>query len=132
MLKNGVPEVLVSDNAAEFHDTTLCQQLKKIVFLPYKTSLYNCQSYEAVKMGLKAYSTSRGLLSVYLSRMLLSYTTIPHKGKSRSPSEMMASQLRFPLTMSFKVNHLYGIVRNLIQSQNQHPSSLNLGKALPP
>ena len=38
--------------------------------------------------------------------MLLSYRTIPHAGKSRSPSEMMGRQLRslscLYLTMSFE------------------------------
>ena len=53
-------------------------------------------------MGLKAYSPDKGLLSRYLGRMLLSYRTLSHAGKSRSPSEMMGRQLRSPLTMSFE------------------------------
>nr|XP_047142341.1 uncharacterized protein K02A2.6-like [Hydra vulgaris] len=107
--RNGVPEVLVSDNAAEFHDTTLHQWLKKVGCVPYKTPPYHPQSngaaeriVETVKMGLRAYSPDKGLLCGYLSRMLLSYRTIPHAGRSRSPSEMMGRQLRSPLTMSFE------------------------------
>ena len=57
---------------------------------------------ETVKMGLKAYSPDKGSLCGYLSRMLLSYRTLPHAGRSRSPSEMMGRQLRSPLTMSFE------------------------------
>ncbi|XP_065678959.1 uncharacterized protein LOC136093693 [Hydra vulgaris] len=57
---------------------------------------------ETVKMGLRAYSPDKGLLYGYLSRMYLSYRTIPHAGRSRSPSEMMGRQLRSPLTMSFE------------------------------
>ncbi|XP_012562604.1 uncharacterized protein LOC105847529 [Hydra vulgaris] len=108
-LENGVPEVLVSDNVAEFHDTALCQWLKKIGYLPYKTPPYHPQSnglagrmVGTVKMGMKAYSTDKGILIAYLNRILLSYKTIPHAGKSRSPSEMMGRQLRSPLTMSFE------------------------------
>nr|XP_047146105.1 uncharacterized protein K02A2.6-like [Hydra vulgaris] len=107
--RNGVPEVLVSDNAAEFHDTTLHQWLKKVGCVPYKTPPYHPQSngaaermVETVKMGLRAYSPDKGLLCGYLSRMLLTYRTIPHAGRSRSPSEMIGRQLRSPLTTSFE------------------------------
>nr|XP_047132676.1 uncharacterized protein K02A2.6-like [Hydra vulgaris] len=72
--RNGVPEVLVSDNAAEFHDTTLHQWLKKIGCVPYKTPPYHPQPsgaaermVETVKMGLRAYSPDKGLLCGYLS-----------------------------------------------------------------
>ena len=57
---------------------------------------------KTIKMGLKAYSPDKDLLSGYLSRMLLNYRKIPHAGKSRSPSEMMERQLRSPLTLSFE------------------------------
>nr|XP_047129472.1 uncharacterized protein K02A2.6-like [Hydra vulgaris] len=107
--RNEVLEVLVSENAAEFHDTTLHQWLKKIGCVPYKTPPYYLQSngaaermVETVKMGLRAYSPDKGLLCGYLSRMLLSYRTISHAGRSRSLSEMMGRQLRSPLTMSFE------------------------------
>ena len=102
--KNGVPEVLVSDNAVEFHDTTLCQWLKKIGYLPYHPQSNEAaeRMVKTIRMGLKAYSPDKGLLSGYLSRILLSNRTIPHAGKSRSPSEMMGSQLRSSLTMSFE------------------------------
>ena len=128
--RNGVPDVLVSDNAAEFHDTNLCQWLKKIGYLPYKTPPYHPPPYhpqsngaaermvKTIKMGLKAYSPDKGLLSGFLSRMLLSYRTIPHAGKSRSPSEMMGRQP-------------YGIAKDQIQNHNQQPSSLKLVKTLP-
>ena len=62
--RNGVLEVLVSDNAAEFHDTNLCKWMKKIGCLPYKTPPYHPQPNGAaermvktIKMGLKAYSS---------------------------------------------------------------------------
>ena len=136
--RNGVPDVLVSDNASEFHDTNLWQWLKEIGCLPCKTPPYHPQSNGAaermvktIKMGLKAYSPDKGLLSGYLSRMLLSYRTIPHAGKSRSPSEMMGRQLRSPLTMSFESGSPLWIAEDQIQNQNQQPSSLKLVKTLP-
>ena len=64
--RNGVPEVLVSDNAAEFHDTTLCQWVKKIGCLSHHI-IYHLQpngaaerKVKSIKIGLKAYSLDKG------------------------------------------------------------------------
>jgi len=106
--RNGVPQVLVSDNAKEFHDETLCNWLKRIGCKTLKTPPYHPQSnglaermVATVKLGLKAYSPNLGTIDAYLSRMLLSYRSIPHGGRTSSPSAMMGRQIRSPMTMSF-------------------------------
>ena len=55
-----------------------------------------------VKMGLKAYISGCTSIKSYLSRLLLSYRSIPHAGKTQSPSALMGRQIRAPITMSFE------------------------------
>ena len=64
--RDGVPEQLVSDNAPEFHDETLCSWLNRIGCKPVKTLPHHHQSNGAaermvstIKMGLKAFITGR-------------------------------------------------------------------------
>ena len=109
--RNGVPKTLVSDNAAEFSDSSLIQWLEKIGCRPLKTPPYNPTSnglaermVQTVKLGLKAFNAESVDFDSYLARLLLSYRTVPHAGRQRSPSALMGRQLRSPLTMSFEVN----------------------------
>ena len=106
--RNGVPRVLVSDNAAEFSDRDLGQWLLRIGCHPMKTPPYHPQSnglaermVQTVKRGLRAFNKSAGSFASYLARLLLSYRTIPHAGRSDSPSALMGRQLRSPLSMAF-------------------------------
>jgi len=106
--RNGVPETIVSDNAAEFCDSDFCKWLRNIGCKPLKTPPNHPQSngiaekmVGTVKMGLKAYNSNRCSLDGYLHRMLLSYRTIPHAGRHKSPSELMGRQIRAPLTFSY-------------------------------
>ena len=103
-----MPQLLVSDNAPEFHDDMLCTWLHRIGCKPPKTPLYHPQSngptermVSTVKMGLKAFIKGRSSFESCLSRLLFSYRSIPHAGKTVSPSAMMGRQIRSPITMSF-------------------------------
>ena len=106
--RNGVPKTIVTDNAPEFCDDTLCLWLKQVGCVPYKTPPYHPQSngiaermVQTVKMGLKAFSSFQENIEAYLPRLLLSYRSIPHAGRKQSPSELMGRQIRAPITMSF-------------------------------
>ena len=59
---------------------------------------------QTVKKGLKAYAPSKGPFDAYLSRLLLSYRSIPHAACTESPSALMGHQIRSPLTMSFCID----------------------------
>jgi len=107
--RNGVPHTLVSDNAREFLDESLCSWLKRIGCNPLKTPPYHPQSnglaermVSTVKLGLKAFSPSLGSVDAYLARMLLSYRSIPHGDRNASPSALMGRQIRSPITLSFQ------------------------------
>ena len=109
--RNGVPKTLVSDNAPEFCDDNLCSWLRKIGCKPYKTPPYHPQSngiaermVRTVKLGLKAFDPSRETIEVFLPKLLMSYRSIPHADRARSPSAMMGRQIRSPITMSFSTN----------------------------
>ena len=107
--RNGVPNVLVSDNAAEFHDRELCEWLQQIGCRPLKTPPYHPESngaaermVQTVKRGIRAFDKTRSSFCAYLAKLLLSYRTIPHAGRSGSPSALMGRQLRSPLTTKFE------------------------------
>ena len=109
--RNGVPRVLVSDNAAEFADQNLCQWLLHIGCQPMKTPPYHPQSnglaermVQTVKRGLRVFNKSSGSFLSYLARLLLSYRTIPHAGCTRSPSVLMGRQLHSPLMTAFSID----------------------------
>jgi len=107
--RNGVPHTLVSDNAREFVDESLCTWLRRIGCTPLKTPPYHPQSngiaermVGTVKLGLKAFSPNLGTVDSYLNRMLLSYRSIPHGNRQTSPSALMGRQIRSPITLSFQ------------------------------
>ena len=110
-LRNGVPKTLVSDNAPEFCEKDLCSWLRKIGCKPYKTPPYHPQSngiaermVRTVKLGLKAFDPSRETIEEFLPKLLMSYRSIPHANRTRSPSALMGRQIRSPITMSFSTN----------------------------
>ena len=43
-------------------------------------------------------------IEIFLTRLLLSYCTIPHAGRQESPSALMGRQIRALLTMSYSIN----------------------------
>ena len=109
--RNGVPKTLVSNNAPEFCEKVLCAWLTKIGCKPYKTPPYHPQSngiaermVRTVKLGLKAFDPSRETLEEFLPKLLMSYRSIPHANRTRSPSALMGRQIRSPITMSFSTN----------------------------
>ena len=109
--RNGVPRVLVSDNAAEFADQDLCGWLLRIGCRPVKTPPYHPQSnglaermVQTVKRGLKAFTGNGSTFVSYLSRLLLSYRSVPHAGRPQSPSALMGRQLRSPMTTVFSTD----------------------------
>ncbi|PAA86570.1 hypothetical protein BOX15_Mlig030946g1 [Macrostomum lignano] len=103
--RNGVPEVLVSDNAAEFHDAKLTGWLERIGCCPIKTPPLHPQSNgiaERMVQSIKKASLGwdrRETYESFLARLLLNYRCIPHAGRPHSPSELMGRQLRNPITM---------------------------------
>jgi hypothetical protein len=106
--RNGVPNVLVSDNAAEFGDEKLKAWLDKVGCKQIKTPPYHPASngiaermVQTIKRGVKAYTSHCGSFDSYLAKLLLSYRAIPHADRSQSPSFLMGRQIRSPLTMSF-------------------------------
>ena len=117
--RNGVPKTLVSDNAPEFCEKDLCSWLTKIGCKPYKTPPYHPQSngiaermVRTVKLGLKAFDPSRETLEEFLPKLLMSYRSIPHANRTRSPSALMGRQIRSPITMSFSTNQTMWYRRN--------------------
>ena len=109
--RNGVPRCLVSDNAAEFSDTELCDWLRHIGCKAIKMPPYHPESngiaeqmVQTVKHGLRAFSIGRSSFDAFLSRLLLSYRTIPHAGRGQSPSAMMGRQLWSLLTSAFETD----------------------------
>ena len=50
------------------------------------------------------FSAKRKKRKVFLSKLLLSYRTIPHAGRLESPSALMGRQIRALLTMSYSTN----------------------------
>ena len=106
--RNGVPMALVSDNAAEFSDRILIEWLENIGCRPVKTPPYHPQSngiaermVRTIKCGVKAFNKRPEDFNAYLSRLLLSYRTIPHGNRAMSPSALMGRQIRAPLTNAF-------------------------------
>jgi len=82
--------------------------LQKIGCTVLKTPPYHPQSnglaermVATVKLGLKAYAPHLGTIDAFLTRMLLSYRSIPHGDRNESPSALMGRQIRSPITMSF-------------------------------
>ena len=109
--RNGVPRVLVSDNAAEFTDQKLDEWLTRIGCRSIKIPPYHPQSngiaermVQTVKRGLKAYKRDGTTFESYLARLLLSYRSIPHAGRNKSPSALMGRQIRSPMTTAFSTN----------------------------
>ena len=100
--RNGMPKTLVSDNAPEFCDEDLNLWLEKIGCKLYRTLPYHPQlnglaerMVQTVKMALKACSQQKEKrIVVFLSRLLLSYHTIPHGGILESPSALMGRQIK--------------------------------------
>ncbi|PAA93146.1 hypothetical protein BOX15_Mlig023152g1 [Macrostomum lignano] len=103
--RNGVPHVLVSDNAAEFHDANLIAWLERIGCRAIKTPPRHPQSnglaermVQSIKRASAAWDQSESYES-FLSRVLLNYRCVPHAGRQQSPSQLMGRQLRNPITM---------------------------------
>ena len=106
--RNGVPHTLVSDNAAEFADKGLCAWLQRIGCRPIKTPPHHPQSnglaermVQTIKHGLKAFNKNTSNFGSYLARLLLSYRSIPHAGRTSSPSALMGRQIRSPMITAF-------------------------------
>jgi hypothetical protein len=59
---------------------------------------------QTIKRGLKAYMKMRSSFSAYLTRLMLSYRSIPHANRGESPSALMGRQLRSPLTTAFETD----------------------------
>ena len=78
--RNGVPKIIVMDNALEFCDENLVLWLRKIGCMPYKTPPYHPQSngiaermVQTVKIGLKAFSSFNQNIEAYIPNLLLSF-----------------------------------------------------------
>ena len=133
--RNGMPKTLVSNNAPEFCDEDFNLWLKKRGWKPYKTPAYHPQSnglvermVQTVKMGQKACFQQKEKIEVFLTRLLLSYHTIPHAGRLESPSALMGRQIRAPLTMSYSPNEKVWYKKN--KESNPEVENLSCKKAI--
>lgn len=104
--RNGIPNVLVSDNAAEFCDSDLIQWLERIGCRTLKTPPMHPQSngiaermVQSIKKTSKAWKPGGESYDSFLSRLLLNYRCLPHAGRIQSPAQLMGRQLRNPISM---------------------------------
>ena len=104
--RNGVPHVLVSDNAAEFCDAGFMSWLQRIGCRSLKTPPRHPQSngiaermVQSIKKASMAWNPASEGYDSFLFRLLLNYRCIPHAGRTQSPAQMMGRQLRNPVTM---------------------------------
>ena len=106
--RNGVPETLVSDNAAEFRAEKLTSWLKQIGCKPMNSPPYNPSSngqaerfVRTLKDALKMWNRVVPF-QPFLQKVLLTFRTAkPSGGRPYSPDMMMWNRrLRHPLTMS--------------------------------
>ncbi len=101
----GVPNTLVSDNAAEFGDEELLDWLNKIGCLAVKTPPMHPQSnglaermVQTFKKAVIMWEKGKETFNTFMARFLLNYRSIPHFGRSQSPSQLMGRQIRSPIT----------------------------------
>ena len=95
----GVPHTLVSDNAAEFGDGELMDWLNKIGCLAVKTPPKHPQSnglaermVQTIKKAVTMWEKGRETFNTFMARFLINFRSIPHVGKSQSPSQLMSRQ----------------------------------------
>ncbi|PAA85528.1 hypothetical protein BOX15_Mlig018181g1 [Macrostomum lignano] len=103
--RNGVPRILVSDNAAEFHDEGLVSWLSRIGCRAVKTPPYHPQSnglaermVQTIKVAPAGWDQQESY-DAFLARILLNYRCVPHAGREFSPAQLMGRQLRNSITM---------------------------------
>ena len=87
--------------------------------IPYKTPPYHPQAngiaermVQTVKMGLNAFSPFNQNIEAYIPNLLLSYRTVPHADRKQSPSALIGTQIRAPITMSFATEEKVWYKRN--------------------
>ena len=109
--RNGVPETLVSDNAAEFKADKLIRWLRQIGCKPMNSPPYNPSSngqaerfVRTLKDALKTWNRAIPF-QPFLQKLLLTFRTAkPSGGRPNSPDLMMWNRrLRHPLTMPEEV-----------------------------
>ena len=105
----GVPNTLVSDNAAEFCDDSLIKWLLHVGCKPVKTPPYHPSSnglaermVRTIKDALRGSGQSVDF-DAFLQRLLLNYRVTPHGDRTKSPDELMGRKLRNPLTCNFNI-----------------------------
>lgn len=103
----GVPNYVVSDNAAEFCSNEFYEWLKKIGCTPIKAPPYHPQSngtaermVRSIKTILNTWRKELGPFKSYLQKALMQYRAIPHGERSTSASQLMGRQLRVPILYS--------------------------------
>lgn len=100
----------MSDNASEVAKESLCTWLtwtwmSAIQNTPIPSSIKNCgEDGPDYKSWIEGILSRELHLESYLPRLLISYRTIPHAGKTQSPSTLMGKWIRTPLTMSYLTN----------------------------
>ena len=90
--RNGIPKILVSDNAPECCDEDVDLWLEKIRCIPYKTSPYYLQSnglaarmVQTVKMGLKTCSPQKEKKKFFSSNAVFKLSHNIKRRKTRKP-----------------------------------------------
>ena len=122
--RNGVPHVLVSDNASEFCDSNFTDWLQRIGCRSLKTPPRHPQSngiaermVQSIKKASQAWNPGSESYDSFLFRLLLNYRCIPHAGRTQSPAQLMGRQLRNPVTMRTPITS--GMWYNPGQAQSQ-------------
>ena len=96
---HGIPNYLVSDNAAQFTEAEFQTFLKKngikhILSAPYHPSS-NGEAERAVrtfKTAMKTMKEEKGTLSEKIARFLLKHHTTPHTSTKRTPAELFVGR----------------------------------------
>ena len=96
---HGIPNYLVSDNAAQFTEAEFQTFLKKngikhIFSVPYHPSS-NGEAERAVrtfKTAMKTMKEEKGTLSEKIARFLLKHHTTPHTSTKRTPAELFVGR----------------------------------------
>ena len=59
---------------------------------------------QTLKKTATVWDKSKELFDTFLARFLLNYRSIPHVGRSQSPSHLMGRQIRNPLTFKYPIH----------------------------
>lgn len=126
----GVPEVLVSDNGAQFTSNEFQHFMEMIGIIHKRSAPYHPatngqaeRNVQTFKNTLKTINCDRADLKKVLNNILLNYRRTPHATTGESPSALMLNrQIRTRLDSMIPKKHIenHSTHRNYIQVRNVH------------